>query len=48
MVIDTDDVACKHGASVGHMDENALFYLASQGVDPAAARAVLTEAFLQF
>ncbi len=48
MVIDTDDVACKHGASVGHMDENALFYLASRGFDPAAARAVLTEAFLQF
>lgn len=47
MVVDTDDVACKHGASVGHIDEAALFYLASRGVDPGAARSVLTEAFLR-
>ncbi len=48
LVVDTDDVACKHAASVGHMDENVLFYLASRGIDPIAARQVLTEAFLQF
>lgn len=41
-----DDVKCAHGATVGELDRNALFYLTSRGIDPVTARALLTEAFL--
>lgn len=41
-----DDVKCAHGATVGEIDKNALFYLTSRGVPPAQARALLTRAFL--
>jgi Fe-S cluster assembly protein SufD len=41
-----DDVKCAHGATVGELDRNALFYLESRGVPPAEARALLTRAFL--
>ena len=40
-----DDVKCAHGATVGQMDEDALFYLRSRGVDAAHARQLLTYAF---
>lgn len=42
-----DDVRCSHGATTGQLDSNALFYLRSRGLDPAAARQVLTAAFLR-
>lgn len=41
-----DDVKCAHGATVGELSKDALFYLASRGVGPAEARALLTEAFI--
>jgi len=41
-----DDVQCAHGATVGELDKKALFYLASRGVDPEAARAILVQAFV--
>ena len=41
-----DDVKCAHGATVGELSRDALFYLASRGVPPAEARALLTESFL--
>ncbi len=41
-----DDVKCAHGAAIGELDRNALFYLTSRGVPPAQARALLTRAFL--
>jgi Fe-S cluster assembly protein SufD len=41
----TDDVKCTHGAAVGALDEEALFYLRSRGVPREAARALLTHAF---
>lgn len=41
----TDDVKCIHGAAVGALDEEALFYLRSRGVPHEAARALLTYAF---
>ena len=41
----TDDVKCTHGAAVGALDEEALFYLRSRGVPREAARALLTQAF---
>lgn len=40
-----DDVKCAHGAAVGQLDEQALFYLRSRGIALAAARALLTYAF---
>lgn len=41
-----DDVKCGHGATVGELDRNSLFYLASRGVPPVEARAILTHAFV--
>jgi Fe-S cluster assembly protein SufD len=41
-----DDVKCAHGAAVGQMDEAARFYMASRGLPPEAARALLVQAFI--
>jgi Fe-S cluster assembly protein SufD len=41
-----DDVACTHGASVGRLDEDALFYLRSRGIPEADARRVLIHGFV--
>ena len=41
-----DDVKCAHGATVGELDQRALFYLASRGITPARAKALLTRAFV--
>jgi Fe-S cluster assembly protein SufD len=41
-----DDVKCAHGATVGELDRNALFYLESRGVGPEEARGLLTRAFV--
>lgn len=41
-----DDVSCSHGATVGELDEDALFYLQSRGLDREQARTLLVEAFL--
>ena len=41
-----DDVKCSHGATVGELDDEALFYLRSRGIDPAEARDILVMAFL--
>jgi Fe-S cluster assembly protein SufD len=40
-----DDVKCAHGATVGQLDDNAVFYLQSRGVDAASARSLLIYAF---
>jgi Fe-S cluster assembly protein SufD len=40
-----DDVRCSHGATVGQLDEDAVFYLRSRGMDTATARHLLTYAF---
>jgi Fe-S cluster assembly protein SufD len=40
-----DDVKCAHGATVGDLDENALFYLRARGIAAADARRMLIEAF---
>lgn len=42
-----DDVSCSHGATIGQLDNDQLFYLCSRGVDPNAARQLLCEGFLQ-
>ena len=41
-----DDVKCAHGATVGELDRDALFYMASRGVPEADAKALLTRAFV--
>jgi len=41
-----DDVKCAHGATVGELDANALFYLASRGLPPAEAKALLLRGFI--
>ncbi len=40
-----DDVKCTHGATVGQLDEEAVFYLRSRGIGLAKARHMLTLAF---
>lgn len=40
-----DDVKCSHGATVGDLDPAALFFLQARGLDPAAARRLLVDAF---
>ena len=42
-----NDVKCKHGSTTGQLDEAAIFYLRSRGIDPQAARAMLTYAFVR-
>jgi Fe-S cluster assembly protein SufD len=43
--IRTDDVRCAHGATVGQLDADALFYLQSRGIDAASARSLLLNGF---
>lgn len=42
-----DDVVCSHGATVGQLDQHAMFYLRSRGVDEEAARGLLLFAFAE-
>jgi Fe-S cluster assembly protein SufD len=42
-----DDVKCSHGATVGDLDEAALFYLATRGIGREEARRMLIEAFVR-
>ena len=42
-----DDVKCSHGATVGQLDPDMLFYLRSRGIDPDSARGLLTYGFAQ-
>ena len=37
---------CAHGATVGELDKQALFYLASRGLPPAAAKKLMLQAFI--
>jgi Fe-S cluster assembly protein SufD len=41
-----DDVKCAHGATVGELDERALFYMQTRGITPDRAKALLTHAFV--
>jgi Fe-S cluster assembly protein SufD len=42
-----DDVKCSHGATIGQLDENQVFYLRARGLSEQAARNVLTYAFCE-
>lgn len=41
-----DDVKCSHGASIGQLDANSLFYFQSRGIDKASAEAMLCLGFV--
>lgn len=45
LVIHADEVKAAHGATVGQLDANALFYLRARGIPEAEARRILTAAF---
>jgi len=45
--IHADDVRCTHGATIGQIDEEALFYLRSRAIGRREARSLLTYAFAQ-
>lgn len=40
-----DDVKCSHGAAIGQLDEESIFYLRSRGIGEEQAKAVLIRAF---
>ena len=40
-----DDVRCSHGATIGHLDDNEVFYLHSRGLTEQKARELLVYAF---
>ena len=42
----SDDVLCSHGATVGHLDSEALFYMRARGLDLKSATDYLIDAFL--
>lgn len=44
--INADDVKCSHGATIGQLDAEALFYMRSRGIGKDAARALLTYGFI--
>jgi Fe-S cluster assembly protein SufD len=41
-----DDVRCSHGASTGQMNEDALFYMRSRGIDEEMAKEMLIDGFI--
>lgn len=45
LIIDADDVRCSHGATVGRIDEDALFYLRARGIGEKEARLMIMFAF---
>lgn len=45
--IDADDVRCSHAATVGSLDEEALFYLLTRGLSYETARSLLMRAFVE-
>lgn len=47
LVIHADEVTAAHGATVGQLDDNAMFYLRSRGLPEDEARALLTAAFVR-
>lgn len=46
LLIDEYDVQASHAATIGHVDEDALFYLQSRGLDKQAASRLMTAGFL--
>jgi Fe-S cluster assembly protein SufD len=47
VLVSADDVSASHGGTVGELDEDAIFYMQSRGLDRAAAVRVLVEGFFE-
>jgi Fe-S cluster assembly protein SufD len=45
--IEADDVRCTHGATVGPIDDEIMFYLTSRGLDIETASRMIVEGFFQ-
>ena len=41
-----DDVKCSHGSTTGALDQDALFYIRSRGLDIVSAKSLLIRAFV--
>lgn len=46
-ILNNDVIRCTHGAAVGPVDEEMVFYLQSRGLDRASAEALIVEGFFQ-
>ena len=46
-LIDNDDVKCSHGATIGQINPQELFYLQSRGIPEAQARHMLARGFVE-
>jgi Fe-S cluster assembly protein SufD len=44
--VNNDDVSCSHGATLGQIDNEQLFYLTSRGLDENSAKQMIIEGFL--
>ena len=44
-IIELDEVKCSHGATIGQLDDDALFYLQARGIGRKTAHRMLLEAF---
>tara|TARA_R110000868_G_scaffold326156_5_gene587122 strand:- start:2423 stop:3607 length:1185 start_codon:yes stop_codon:yes gene_type:complete len=42
-----DDVKCRHGATTGQIDQDAMFYMRSRGIDEASAKSILLKGFAE-
>lgn len=47
LIIDADDVKCSHGAAIGQLSEDSLFYLQSRGINRSAAERMLAAGFVE-
>ncbi|MFH0880176.1 MAG: Fe-S cluster assembly protein SufD [Lentisphaerota bacterium] len=45
--IDTDDLKCSHGSTIGNLDDEEVFYLQSRGLDKKEARKILIQGFFE-
>ena len=45
LLIDADDLKCSHGATIGNLDEDQIFYMRSRGLGDGDARRLLTRGF---
>lgn len=45
--INNDDIRASHGASIGKLDEDALFYLSSRGLSPEQAKSILITSIVE-
>ncbi len=46
LIIEADDVSCSHGATVGQLDENAIYYLRARGIPYKEAYRMMMAAFM--